>query len=210
MGSEREPKSSITEWSATNSGDAVVFNFHNDKSGSNWVVNLPLSDGHESQANTPSEREPKGSHNIFWASWEVKGAYNPNIEFYLHNSVSGSNWVTLPFKAITLPYIFRDVDSRITYEVKADGRHVSATDSHGARLWYRDPFADAHLQYYRTDKPIIVAFTVHKVSETENGSFPEQLPHKKGIKEFISIRFNSSQAGFMDITTGDFVFTGQL
>jgi len=209
---EREPKGSITSWSATNYGDIVVFCFHNKSSGSNWVVTLKVSDGHESQANSISEAEPKGSHNIFWDSQGTNGAYNPNIDVYLHNSVSGSNWVVsvARYKAIMLPYILRDVDSGIIYEVETDGRHVSATDSYGALLWCRDPFADAHLDYYRTNKPLIARFDFHKHGESENWDFPEEILHKKGIKNYISISFNSSQSGFMDVATGDFFPTGRL
>jgi len=209
--SQGEPKDSITTWSATNSGETVVFTFHNNTTGSNWVVNLLLSEGEKSQANEPSEREPQGSHNIFWSSPGTAGAFNPNIDFYLHNTVSGSNWVstTARYKGITLPYILKDTSSRITYEVATDGRHVSATDEYGALLWYRDPFADAHLEYYRTDKPCIVAFDIHQRCDSENWDFPERVLRKKGIKAFISVRFNSSQTGCLDVTSGDFFFTGQ-
>ena len=210
--SKREPKGSITTWSATNSGDFIVFSLHNNVSGSNWVVNLRLSDGHESQANAPDQREPKGSHNLYFDSLGNTNAYNPNIDFYLHNSVSGSNWISSisRYKTITLPYILRDVDTGVTYEVEADGRHVSATDGYGALLWYRDPFGDANLEHYRTDKPRIVAFDFHKRGGAESWDIPEQVLQKKGIQKILSIRYNSSQAGFMDITTGDFFFTGQL
>lgn len=207
---EREPQGSITRLSATNSEDTVAFNFHNDASGSNWVVNLRLSDGHESQANGPDEREPKGSHNIYWGSFGTNGAYNPNIGFYLHNSVSGSNWVkSSRYVTITLPYALRDVDSGVTYEVEADGRHVSATDKYGALLWYRDPFADSHLTHYRTDTPRIVSFDFHKRGESENWNLPERVFHNNEVRKFISISFNSTQYGFMDITNGDFILTGQ-
>lgn len=204
---EREPKGSITTWSATNSGDTIVFRLHNNASGSNWVVNLQLSKGHQSDTSTIDERQPKGSKNVFFDSLD-----NPNIRFYLHNSASGSNWISSSGlnSAITLPYILRDVDLAVTFEVEEDGRHVSATDRYGALLWYRDPFADAHLEHYRTDKPRIVRFDLHKRSASENWEFPEHVLHKKGINKYISISFNSSQTGFMDITTGDFFFTGQL
>ena len=198
--SKREPKGSITTWSATNSGEFVVFSLHNNLSGSNWVVTLRLSDGHESQANTPYEREPQGSHNIFFDSFGSTNAYNPNIDFYLHNSVSGSNWISsiARYKTITLPFILRDSDMGITFEVEADGRHVSATDDYGALFWYRDPFADAHMQYYRIDKPQIVSFTIYKRKPSEDWTFIERVLGKKGVTAYISIRFNSSQAGFID------------
>jgi hypothetical protein len=218
--SQREPKGSITTWSATNSGDTIIFYLHNSISGSNWVVNLRLSDGQESQANTIDEREPKGSHNVFfdvhekYGNTNVTSKYNPNIYVYLHNSVSGSNWIMSygPHMqhAITLPYIFKDVDTGITFEVEADGRHVSATDMYGALLWYRDPFADAHMEYYRTINPQIVSFTVYKRKPSDDWTFVERVLSKKGVSAYIAIGFNSSQAGFMDMTTGDFHFTGQL
>ncbi len=210
--SQREPKGSITTWSAKNSEASVVFNFHNETSGSNWLVNLRLADGYEIQANKPDEREPKGSHNHYWDSVGTNGAYNPNIYVYLHNSISGSNWIASisAYKTITLPYILRDVDTGVTFEVEADGRHVSATDIYGALLWYRDPFADAHMEYYRTDKPKIVDFYICKRKPSEDWTIVEQVLGKKGVSVWIAIRYNSSQAGFMDPATGDFYFTGQL
>jgi hypothetical protein len=186
--SQREPKGSITTWSATNSGDFIIFSLHNNVSGSNWVVNLRLSDGHESQANIPNEREPKGSHNVYFDTLEKYGStnvtskYSPNIFVYLHNSVSGSNWIKSygpNMQAITLPYILRDDDMGVTFEVEGDGRHVSATDSYGALLWYRDPFADAHLENYRTDKPQIRSFQILKRKPSEDWTFVEQVLGKK-------------------------------
>jgi hypothetical protein len=203
--SAREPLGSITTWSATNSGDTIIFNLHNSVSGSNWMVRLELAKGEKSATTTIDEREPEGSHNIFFSAHD-----NPNISFFLHNSVSGSNWIkSWPRGGITLPYALRDVDSSVVYEVEADGRHVSATDRFGALLWYRDPFEDAHLKHYRTDTPRIVTFDFHKRGESENWDLPERILQKKGIKNYISIMFNSSQSGFLDVTTGDFFFTGQ-
>ena len=66
------------------------------------------------------------------------------------------------------------------------------------------------MQYYRIDKPQIVSFTIYKRKPSEDWTFIERVLGKKGVTAYISIRFNSSQAGFMDITTGDFFFTGQL
>jgi hypothetical protein len=183
------------------------------------VVNLRLADGHESQANTQDEREPKGSHNVYFDVYEqygntnVTSKYSPNIQFYLHNSISGSNWIKswgANEHAITLPYHVIDDDTGVTYEVEPDGRHVSATDIYGALLWYRDPFADAHMQYYRTDKPQIVAFAIHRRKPSEDWTFVEQVLGKKGVSAYIAISYNSSQTGFMDPATGDFIFTGQL
>lgn len=203
----REPKGSITTWSATNSGDNIVFYLHNKTSGSDWVVNLQLPSGHESGRNAYyPQREPEGSKNTFFDCRD-----NPNIGFYLHNNTSGSNWISSGHPTgITLPYVLTDVDSGVTFLVEEDGRHVSATDPFGALLWYRDPFADAHLEPYRTRTPCIVRFDLHKRGPSDDFQFAEQMLHKKGINKFISISFNSSQTGFMDVTTGDFFFTGQL
>jgi|SRR6185369_8704234 len=216
---QREPIGSITSWSATNSGETIVFYLHNNMSGSNWVVNLQLSDGHESPVSTFDEREPNGSHNLYFDVYEKYGStnvnskYNPNIFLYFHNSVSGSNWIRsygANMHFITLPYIITDRDTGVTFEVEADGRHVSATDSNGALLWYRDPFADAHLEHYRTDKPQIRNFWITKRKLSDNWTFEEQVLGKKGVNAYINIGFNSSQGGFIDITTGEFHFTGQL
>ena len=163
------------------------------------MVNLQLSEGHESGTSTIDEREPKGSHNIIFESRD-----NPNIGFYLHNSVSGSNWIkSSRSAAITLPYILRDVDSGVTFEVEDDGRHVSATDRYGALLWYRDPFADAHLEPYRVERPRIVQITPFLDCQLKQRTSPQLKGHN------IFLGFNSSQFGSLDVLTGDFFYEGR-
>lgn len=167
----------------------------------------------------PASASHRGATTCFFGAYEEYGSTNinprnsPNIQSYLHNSVSGSNWIKswgANSHGITLPYTIRDDETGVIFQVEADGRHVSAADGYGALLWYRDPFADAQMQYYRTNKPQIVGFSIHKRKPSEDWSFVEQVLGKKAVGTYISIGFNSSQCGFMDITTGDFHFTGQL
>jgi hypothetical protein len=202
----REPKGSVTTWLATNSGDALVFYLHNQTSGSNWVVNLRPANGLQYPVLMPAtQREPKGSTNTMYHCFD-----NRNIGFYLHNNTSGDNWIVpSPPPPISLPYTLKDADSGVIYYVEQDGRHVTAINPDGAILWHRDPFADAHMQYYRTNDPRIVRFDLEKPTPSENWDLVERVLGKKGVREYISISFNSSQTGFMDITTGDFFFTGQ-
>jgi len=150
------------------------------------------------------EREPKGST----TSWSVT-TNNNAIVFHFHNNTSGSNWVVnggpLP---IPLPYTYKDADTGIIFCVESDGRHVTAISPDGKILWSKDPFADAHLEHYRTDTPRIVL-----LDEVDKSDEPHQwivrAMAQKGISKFICISFNSSQSGCLDFRTGDFTFLGQ-
>jgi hypothetical protein len=96
---------------------------------------------------------------------------------------------------------YKDAESGIIFYVESDGRHLAAIDRDGKILWHRDPFADAKLEYYRTKTPQIVY--VGKPREKAQ----EYWAGKQ--KKVISIGFNSSQFGEVDINTGEFHFAGQ-
>lgn len=153
----------------------------------------------------PNERQPTGSTTS--ANWTNNGDY---YVFQYHNATSGSNWVVNAYLPDFPPIIRQDHATGITYYVESDRRHVAAIKPDGTLLWYREPFADANMKHYRTDDPRIVAFDVVQCKTSEDWKYVEQAFGKKGISTFISICFNSSQAGFMDITNGDFHMTGQL
>ena len=131
------------------------------------------------------EQEPIGSK----TSWSV--ATNDNqIVFHFHNDTSGSNWtVSGGSVPISLPHTYKDAESGIVFYVESDGRHVSAISPAGQILWSRDPFADAHLPFYRTHTPRIVFIGRWRGS--------------------VAISFDSTQSGDLDIKTGNFTFTGQ-
>lgn len=143
------------------------------------------------------EREPIGSTTSFSVTTN-----NNQIVFHMHNNASGSNWIVnggpVP---ITLPHTYKDADSGIVFYVESDGRHVTAINPDGHILWSRDPFADAHLEFYRTTTPRIIY--IDKMDKARGG----MLKGKSG--KYLAIRFNSSQAGILDVTTGDFTFMGQ-
>src|SRR6185312_1756272 len=103
--------------------------------------------------NAPNTREPIGSTTHF----TVTTNSDNQIVFNYHNDTSGSNWIVYGGPVpISLPYKYKDPNSGMTFEVENDGRHVVAVDENGKTLWRRDPFADAHLQFYRTTTPKIV------------------------------------------------------
>src|SRR5690349_22281876 len=54
------------------------------------------------------------------------------------------------------PQVCRDPTTGTLLYVESDGRHVAAISRDGKLLWNRDPFKDAHLPFYRTEKPQIV------------------------------------------------------
>ncbi|MGO8759076.1 MAG: hypothetical protein ACLQG3_13215 [Terracidiphilus sp.] len=98
------------------------------------------------------------------------------------------------------PATYTDPISRTLFYVESDGRHVAAISKDGKLLWNRDPFADAHAPFYRTDKPQIVFI----------GPASNSDPVIRGKHErFVAITFNNSQFGVLKISDGDFVLEGQ-
>ena len=98
------------------------------------------------------------------------------------------------------PQVYKDPTSGTLFYVETDGRHVVAISSEGKLLWSKDPFKDAHLPFYRTEKPQIVF-----IGPALKGVHP---PSKESNK-FVSIAFNSSQSGLLRMSNGDFEFLGQ-
>ncbi|HKF49281.1 MAG TPA: hypothetical protein VKB38_18115 [Terracidiphilus sp.] len=84
--------------------------------------------------------------------------------------------------------------------VESDGRHVAAISSKGEVLWNRDPFADAHLELYRTDTPQIVFI---------GAPLKWMKSYEVGEGGFVTITYNSSQFGLLNIANGDFRGLGQ-
>ena len=98
------------------------------------------------------------------------------------------------------PATYTDPISRTLFYVESDGRHVAAISKDGKLLWNRDPFADAHAPFYRTDKPQIVFI----------GPASNSDPVIRGKHErFVAITFNNSEFGVLKISDGDFVLEGQ-
>jgi hypothetical protein len=117
---------------------------------------------------------------------------NGHILLNFYNYTSGSNWTEdagLP--PISLPYAYKDTETGTVFYVESDGRHVSAISPEGKILWSRDPFADTHLPFHRTDTPPTIVFIGR-----ERGS--------------IAIKFSSSLFGNLEVKTGDFTHWGQL
>ncbi|HEX3890404.1 MAG TPA: hypothetical protein VHX90_06080 [Verrucomicrobiae bacterium] len=150
------------------------------------------------------KREPAGSKTLTFVD------YTNNTVIY-SNSVSHSNWVlkiNFPPPPISLPYTYKDKDTGIIFYVEADGQHITAIDSDGKILWRRDPFADTHLEHYRTDNPRIVYIgEVDKADRIHHWIVKNMLA--KGVSKFICITYDSSQSGCLDFKTGDFTFLGQ-
>jgi len=113
-----------------------------------------------------------------------------------------------PPPAIALPHTYKDADTGIVFYVESDGRHVTAISPDGKILWSRDPFADAHLEYYRTRTPRIVYIDEIDKSD-EAHQWIVRAMARKGISKFICINFDSSQSGCLDFNTGEFTFLGQ-
>lgn len=99
------------------------------------------------------------------------------------------------------PQAYKATKSGTILYVETDGRHLAAISSDGKLLWNRDPFKDAHLKFYRTQKPQIVYL----------GPSPQfyYSVRGQGPDDFVRIVFNNSQFGLVRISNGDFKFLGQ-
>ena len=98
------------------------------------------------------------------------------------------------------PQVYKDPNSGTLFYVETDGRHVAAISGEGKLLWSKDPFKDAHLPFYRTEKPQIVYI----------GPAPKGVhPPGEESNKFVSIAFNSSQSGLLRMSNGNFEFLGQ-
>jgi len=93
------------------------------------------------------------------------------------------------------PQVYKDPTSGTLLYVETDGRHVAAISCAGKLLWNRDPFQDAHLPFYRTEKPQIVYLG------------PDRAGGEPG--RFVAVAFNSSQFGVIRISDDEFPFRGQ-
>jgi hypothetical protein len=95
---------------------------------------------------------------------------------------------------------YKDRLSGTILYLESDGRHVAAISLEGKVLWNRDPFSDAHLEYYRTDKPQIIYI---------GPAMANDYPKKWKRREIARIVFNNSQFGGLRISDGEFQFLGQ-
>jgi len=98
------------------------------------------------------------------------------------------------------PQVYKDPTSGTLLYIETDGRHVAAISVQGKLLWNKDPFKDAHLSLYRTQKPQIVYIGPASKSHHPAGEKPAR---------FVEIAFNNSQFGLLRISNGEFLFSGQ-
>lgn len=102
--------------------------------------------------------------------------------------------VTLPMTQILEPKALVHPTTHATYYLESDGRTVTAISPEGKILWHRDPLRDAGIGPYRVAKPVIISF-----------NFADKTDQPKAL----SIGYNSSQFGMLDLATGKFEFHGQ-
>jgi len=98
------------------------------------------------------------------------------------------------------PQVYKDPIGGVLIYIESDGRHVAAISQDGKLLWNRDPYKDAHLEYYRTYKPQIVYI---------GPALKIDIPRGEKRESFVGISFNNSQSGVMRISDGEFIFSGQ-
>ena len=113
--------------------------------------------------------------------------------------IGGSNGGVSKFPG---PQAYKDKESGTIFYVESDGRHLAAIDSNAKLLWTREPFVDAKLKPYRTYQPQIVFVGALDPNALDDWA------KRKGSRKVLSIRFNSTQFGVLDITNGDFTFLG--
>lgn len=109
--------------------------------------------------------------------------------------------------ATAKPMAYKDSRTFISFYVESDGRHMAAMDPDGNLLWVRNPFEDQNLCPYRNARPVISS-----LATTEISSGMADVMQSRGMNpshKFLEIKFDSSQFGVLDETTGDFLFAGQ-
>lgn len=134
---------------------------------------------------------------------------------------------------------YRDPLTGITFHVESDGRHLVAKNANGELIWRRNPFVDSKMCPYRSPHPYIdeigplyynglpwspeqdaaanAEMREHLRKSYElyptvvvpgTGEILTSIPPRDDDR-FISLSFNSSQAGTVNIRTGDFDFSRQ-
>ncbi len=91
--------------------------------------------------------------------------------------------------------------------VESDGRHITAFNSKGKILWSKDPFADAKWEFYRTNTPKIVYIDGPRTDKAH--AWIRRAMVRAGVPNYISITYNSSQFGCIDIRDGRLHYMGQ-
>ena len=109
-------------------------------------------------------------------------------------------YVTRYLSDFSGPQVHKDPASGTLLYIESDGRHVAAISQDGKLLWNRDPYMDAHLKFYRTEKPQIVYI---------GPALKIQIPAGEKPEKFVAISFNNSQSGIIRISDGEFYFSGQ-
>jgi len=109
--------------------------------------------------------------------------------------------------AAARPWAYKDSRTSISFYVESDGRHVAALNPDGNLLWVRNPFEDQNLCPYRNARPVISSLAM-----TEMSSGITDARQQRGVNprhKFLEVKFDSSQFGVLDESTGDFFFGGQ-
>lgn len=131
------------------------------------------------------------------------------------------------------PMEYRDEVTGITVSSGSDGRTLTAKNRDGISIWVRDPFVEGNMCPYRTGHPYISRlesavgdfghFEGKKfipLGDTEANEFVlknlrtgmspgYKLGELRDTDRFVSLWFNSSQNGVVNLRNGDFYFMGQ-
>ncbi len=109
--------------------------------------------------------------------------------------------------ATAKPMAYKDSRTFISFYVESDGRHVAAMDPDGKLLWVRNPFEDQNLCPYRNARPVIRVLATTEISSEMAGVIQSRGMNPRHT--FLEIKFDSSQFGVIDESTGNFLFEGQ-
>jgi hypothetical protein len=109
--------------------------------------------------------------------------------------------------ATAKPIAYKDSRTSISFYVESDGRHVAAMDPDGKLLWVRNPFEDQNLCPYRNARPVISSLATTEISSDLADAIQARGMNPRHA--FLEIKFDSSQFGVLDESTGDFLFAGQ-
>ncbi len=125
------------------------------------------------------------------------------------NIIYGSNWNTKKGKSITL----YDFATQTSFVLDSSRTVISAFDKKGKLKWKTNPYKDNKVREYRTNNPIIVYYSM---GLTKNYYRRRISPFSTEISDYfylkkmlISISYNNSQFGSIDLNDGFYYFMGQ-
>lgn len=139
---------------------------------------------------------------------EIKSQYCYIYDSY-GNIIYGSNWNIKKGKSVTL----YDFATQTKFVLDSTRTVISAFDKKGKLKWKTNPYKDKKIPEYRTNNPIIVNFSIRLTENyyrKRSNQFTTEISNYFYTRKIlISISYNNSQFGTIDLQDGYYYFMGQ-